>query len=133
MAQAVLWNKQTVEVTPDNWNDLAKRERELRAEAFGRPLTSAESVAIIQAFRQKGLAQGPVDYKAGIDQAAESVSYTREAQKLIQNPSRIPGAVKDLLSIDLPDLPSLPPIGPTMSLLAIAGIGLLIWGLTRRK
>lgn len=72
MAQAVLWNKQVVEVGPDNWNELALRERRLREESFGRKLTLDESTAIIRAFQQKGLARGPIDYRAGIDQAADS-------------------------------------------------------------
>src|SRR4051812_2362902 len=70
--KAVMWDKSVVDVTPDNWNDLAYQERQLRAAAYGRKLTSDESVSIIEAFRAKGLNQAPPDFRAGIDQAADS-------------------------------------------------------------
>jgi len=88
MATVYLWNKQRVELTPDNWQDLAYQERQLRAAAFGRKLTPDESVSIIQAFRARALNQPVPDYAKGIEQAMDSVSYGREAEKLyIEKPA----------------------------------------------
>jgi hypothetical protein len=130
MAAAFLFNGAEVDVTPDNWQELAYTDRQLRTKAFGRPLTLDEASAVISAWRAKGLSAPLPDYRKGIDQAADSVSYGREAEKLIQNPSRIPTALRDLLSVNVPDVPGFAFGSPSSNLAMLAGVAVgayVIW------
>lgn len=106
-----------INVTPENWNELALQERQLEEKSLGRKLTSAESISIIENYRRKGLNQAPIDDAKRIAQASGSVTYAGEARKLYGDD------VVDVAEGAINVAKSLPALaGQTVSLAAIAGV-----------
>lgn len=82
MALELMADGTVINVTPENWNDLAYRERQIEEAKLGRKLTPAESISIIENYRRKGMNQPPIDDAKRIGQAANSATYEEQTRHL---------------------------------------------------